>query len=139
MPENIFGAKQEKPLLNNFCIIIIAMKLSKLDKRQNRSDRIRKKIGEGTKARPRMVVYRSNRAISVQIIDDSAGKTLVAASSLKAKQGGNMAAAASVGKEAAEKAKALKIAAVVFDRNGYNFHGKVKALADAAREGGLGF
>jgi large subunit ribosomal protein L18 len=115
------------------------MKPTKNVQRQKRSDRIRKKIGDGNAARPRLVVYRSNRAISVQLIDDLAGKTLVSATSLKSKNGGNIAAATEVGKDIAAKAKAQKIAAIVFDRNGYAFHGKVKALAEAARAGGLAF
>jgi large subunit ribosomal protein L18 len=99
----------------------------------------------GTPERPRLCVYRSLDHIYAQIIDDRAGKTLVAASSAdkdtkkNMKGGGNVAAAKVVGKEIAERAKAAGLAKVVFDRGGYKYHGRVKALADAAREAGLQF
>ena len=99
----------------------------------------------GTTERPRLSVFRSVKNISVQIIDDTTGKTLVSVGSndktLKAtmKHGGNIAAAVAIGKAVAEKAIAKGIALVAFDRNGYRYHGRVKALADAAREGGLKF
>jgi large subunit ribosomal protein L18 len=99
----------------------------------------------GTPERPRLCVYRSLDHIYAQIIDDRAGKTLVAASSAdkdtkkNLKGGGNVAAAKVVGKEIAERAKAAGLAKVVFDRGGYKYHGRVKALADAAREAGLQF
>ena len=93
----------------------------------------------GTQERPRLSVFKSASNIHAQIIDDLAGKTLVAASSLKIKKGGNAAAAKEVGKKIAELAKAKKVSKVVFDRGNSLFHGRVKALADAAREGGLLF
>ena len=99
----------------------------------------------GTTERPRLCVYRSVGHIYTQIIDDRAGSTLVSASSIDKevkktlKGGGNIAAAKSVGKEIAERAKAAGISKVVFDRGGYKYHGRVKALADAAREAGLQF
>jgi len=102
---------------------------------------IRKKV-DGTSERPRMSVFRSNKEIYVQFIDDEAGKTLAAISSadkeLK-KEGSKVALAAAVGKKAAEVAIAAGIGQVVFDRNGYLYHGRVKALAEGAREGGLKF
>jgi len=115
------------------------MKLTKLERRQNRGDRIRKKIGGGTAEKPRLVVFRGNRSISAQIIDDSVGKTIVSAHSIKEKNGSTIASAELVGGDLAQKASASKIKQVIFDRNGYAFHGKVKALADAARKGGLEF
>jgi large subunit ribosomal protein L18 len=99
----------------------------------------------GTSERPRLCVYRSLDHIYAQIIDDRAGKTLVAASSADKdgkkdlKSGGNVAAAKVVGKLVAERAKAAGLDKVVFDRGGYKYHGRVKALADAAREAGLQF
>src|SRR3984885_12524990 len=100
----------------------------------------------GTTERPRLSVFRSDKHIYAQIIDDLAGKTLVAASSTSAevrgaelKNGGNVAAAKKVGSVIAAKAKEAGIAAVCFDRGGRRYHGRVKALADAAREGGLKF
>jgi len=95
----------------------------------------------GTSARPRLNVFRSNKAIYAQLIDDVAAVTLVAASSLEIKEvnGGNIAGATAVGKLVAEKALAQGIKAVVFDRGGYIYHGRVKALAEAAREAGLEF
>lgn len=95
----------------------------------------------GTAARPRLNVFRSNQAIYAQIIDDVAQTTLAAASSLELKEvnGGNIAGAAAVGKLLAEKALVKGIKAVVFDRGGYIYHGRVKALAEAAREAGLEF
>ena len=105
-----------------------------------RHKRIREKIS-GTKDIPRLSVFRSNKEIYVQIIDDEKQTTLLSASSLdkslKLKNGGNVEAAKAVGKLIAEKAKKAKITKVVFDRGGYLYHGRVKALADAARENGL--
>ena len=106
-------------------------------------ERIRKKV-LGTSARPRLNVYRSLNHIYVQVIDDLEGKTLVSANSAEGKKesrttGGNLAAAKSVCKAIAERAKAKGIEKVVFDRGGYIYHGRVKALADAAREAGLKF
>ena len=100
-----------------------------------RHKRIREKIS-GTKDIPRLSVFRSNKEIYAQIIDDEKQTTLVSAS-LKLKNGGNKEAAAAVGKLLAEKAKKAKITKVVFDRGGYLYHGRVAALAEAARENGL--
>lgn len=109
--------------------------------RMKRHKRVRSKIS-GTAAAPRLNVFRSEANIYAQIIDDVKGETLVAASSLDkelAGYGGNIAAATVVGKLIAERAKAKGIENVVFDRGGYLYHGRVKALADGAREGGLKF
>ena len=109
--------------------------------RQRRHLRVRRKIS-GTAERPRLCVYRSNTNIYVQVIDDVAGNTLVSASTLdkeiKTKHA-NIAAAKELGALIAKKAKAKKIEEVVFDRGGYIYHGVVKELAEAAREGGLKF
>jgi large subunit ribosomal protein L18 len=103
-------------------------------------DRIRKKL-VGTPERPRLSVYRSLNHIYAQVIDDLHGVTLVAASTVEAKSttGGNLASAKDVGRRVADRAKEKGIAKVVFDRGGYLYHGRVKALADAAREAGLQF
>jgi large subunit ribosomal protein L18 len=119
------------------------MRQSKLQARHNRKVRIRKKIG-GTSARPRLVVYRSNLHVYAQIVNDETGQTLVSSSSLVLSKAGealksNKEAAAKVGRDVAAKAKEKAIESVVFDRNGYLYHGCVKALADGAREGGLKF
>ncbi len=106
--------------------------------RLKRRFRIRKKI-EGTKEVPRLSVFRSNKEIYAQLIDDITGTTLASASSLKLKNGGNVEGAKEVGKEIAKLAKELKIKKVVFDRGGYKFHGRVASLANAAREAGLDF
>ena len=106
--------------------------------RLKRRNRIRAKIS-GTAAVPRLSVYRSNSNIFAQIIDDAQGVTLVEASSLGEKKSGNIDQAKLVGAEIAKRAKAKKITKVVFDRGGYLYHGRVKALADAAREAGLEF
>ncbi len=104
-----------------------------------RKNRIRSRIS-GTAERPRLSVSISNRAVSCQIIDDSAGKTLVAASSLHPAQTGTLSdQAAKVGADIANKAKTVKITKVAFDRNGRKYHGRVKALADSARAAGLEF
>lgn len=100
---------------------------------------MRKKKIFGIKERPRLSVFRSLKHIHAQIIDDEAGKTLVQASTLKSKNGGNVAAAKEVGKQIAARAKAAGITQVVFDRGTSLYHGRVKALADNAREGGLVF
>ena len=102
--------------------------------------RVRGKI-QGTATRPRLSVFRSNKQIYVQIIDDREGRTLAAAGSLgdDAAKGAKVEQAAAVGKMIAEKAKAAGIEQAVFDRNGYLYHGRVKTLAEAAREGGLKF
>lgn len=109
--------------------------------RLKRHKRVRSKIS-GTPEMPRLNVFRSEANIYAQVIDDVSGKTLVSASSLdKAIEGygGNIAAATAVGKLVAERAKAKGIETVVFDRGGYLYHGRVKALAEGAREGGLQF
>ena len=108
--------------------------------RQRIHDRIRRKL-TGTEARPRLNVYRSLNHIYAQVIDDQKGETLVSAStmSLKVKTGGNVAAAKEIGKAVAELAVKQGIKRVVFDRGGYLYHGRIKALADAAREAGLEF
>tara|TARA_R110002096_G_scaffold18401_8_gene62695 strand:+ start:2007 stop:2363 length:357 start_codon:yes stop_codon:yes gene_type:complete len=103
--------------------------------------RIRKKIS-GTAERPRLAVHISNQNVYAQLIDDVAGKTIVASSTLEKSlgaKGANSEAAAKVGESVAKKAKEAKVETVVFDRGGFKFHGKVKALADAAREAGLNF
>ena len=118
------------------------MAINKEERRQNIKKRIRRKIS-GTAARPRMSVFRSNKQIYVQIINDEIGKTLVAASSrengIETEKITKIEQAAKVGALIAEKAKAAGIETVVFDRNGYLYHGRVKSLADAARNGGLKF
>jgi large subunit ribosomal protein L18 len=114
--------------------------LTKPQARQRRHRRVRGKL-RGTSERPRLVVSRSNRGISAQLVDDMDGKTLAAASSLQIKsfKGNKTAQAAEVGKLLAQNAKKADIEVVVFDRGGYLYHGRVKALAEAAREGGLKF
>ena len=106
--------------------------------RQRIHARIRQKLA-GTAERPRLNVYRSLNHVYAQVVDDQKGETLVAASTLEAKTGGNVAAAREIGKAIAEKAVAKGIKQVVFDRGGYLYHGRVKALADAARAAGLEF
>ena len=117
-------------------------KVSRSEAREARHRRVRAKVN-GTKDIPRLNVFRSARNISVQIIDDEQGVTLVSASSLdkdlKLTNGGNIEAAKKVGEAVAKKAKKAGITHVVFDRGGYLYHGRVKALADAARENGLEF
>src|SRR5438128_2542502 len=102
--------------------------------------RIRRRVS-GSEARPRLAVYRSTKHIYAQIIDDSKGHTLAAAASSEkgGPNGGNVAGAIAIGKLVAERAKEKGIKAVVFDRGGYLYHGRIKALADAAREAGLEF
>lgn len=112
--------------------------ISKIQRRNKIKTRIRGKIS-GTAARPRMSVFRSNKQIYVQLIDDLAGKTLVAASSKGIEEGTKCEIAAKVGEAVAKKALEAGIQEVVFDRNGYLFHGRIKSLADAARNGGLKF
>jgi large subunit ribosomal protein L18 len=108
--------------------------------RARRHKRVRKHL-VGTAERPRLVVFRSNRGIAAQLVDDGAGKTLAAASSLHVRnsKGTKSDQAAAVGKLLAENAKKAGVKSVVFDRGGYLYHGRVKALAEAAREGGLQF
>lgn len=120
----------------------MAIKSRKEFRRFRIKKRIRK-IVQGTPDRPRMTVFRSNKAIYVQLIDDQAAKTLVSASSMEKgmidNKGTKTDMAKLVGKAIAEKSLQAGIEKVVFDRNGYLYHGRVKALADAAREGGLKF
>lgn len=111
---------------------------SKIQRRNKIKARIRGRIS-GTAARPRMTVFRSNKQIYVQLVDDLAGKTLVSASSKGIAEGNKSEIAAKVGESIAKKAIEAGISEVVFDRNGYLFHGRVKSLADAARNGGLKF
>lgn len=112
--------------------------VNKIQRRAKIKTRIRGKIS-GTAERPRMSVFRSNKQIYVQLIDDNAGKTLVSASSKGIEEGTKTEIAAQVGKLAAERALAAGIDSVVFDRNGYLYHGRVKSLADGARAAGLKF
>jgi large subunit ribosomal protein L18 len=119
-------------------------KLSRDLHRKRVHARVRTRVS-GTPERPRLAVYRSLDHIYAQVIDDHSGKTLASASSVDSetktnlKGGGNVAAAKVIGKAVAERAKAAGISKVVFDRGGYKYHGRVKALADAAREAGLQF
>ncbi len=121
-----------------------AMK-SPRDKKHRRAQRVRTKLRRVAEGRPRLSVARSLKNISAQIIDDERGVTLASASTLEKDvlgsmaSGGNVEAAAQVGKALAERARRAGVEVVVFDRGGYLFHGRVKALADAAREGGLKF
>ena len=116
---------------------------SKRDLFQKRRQRVRNKLRKMAGERPRLSVHRSSKNISVQLIDDAQGRTLAAASTLEKDLGlkgkNNKEAAARIGTEIAARAKAAGVAEVYFDRGGFLFHGKVKALADAAREGGLKF
>jgi len=106
---------------------------------EKRHRRVRKKV-IGSPERPRLAVYRSNRHIYAQVIDDVAGRTLAAASSLVVSNGGDpKEQAKAVGQHVAEKAKAAGVTRVTFDRGGFRYHGRVQALADGAREGGLEF
>jgi len=123
---------------------IVAHEVHKWDRRERRAHSVGNSI-IGTPERPRLSIYRSNRHFHSQLIDDTAGKTLVSASTvMKAlkgtiKNGGDVKAAAIVGQKLAEAAKAAGITKVVFDRNYYRFHGRVKAFAEAAAKGGLDF
>jgi large subunit ribosomal protein L18 len=118
--------------------------MSKLESHHNRKERIRKKVS-GTPARPRLSVYKSLKHLHAQVVDDDSGRTLVAASTLskelkgKLEEGDKKAAAKQVGLLIAEKCKVAKIEKVVFDRNGFPYHGRIAAVADGAREGGLQF
>jgi len=113
---------------------------SRADIRRSVHTRIRKKV-RGTTERPRLAVYRSTNHIYAQVIDDVSGKTLASASTVekafKGKTGGNVTAAQEIGKMIAERAKSAGVAEVVYDRGGYVYHGRVKALIDASREAGL--
>ncbi|AWN44111.1 50S ribosomal protein L18 [Methylobacterium durans] len=110
-----------------------------------RKARVRRALRAAANGRPRLSVFRSSKQIYVQVIDDAEGRTLASASSLdkdlksSLKTGADIAAASAVGKLVAERAKAAGVTQVIFDRSGYIFHGRIKALADAAREGGLDF
>lgn len=116
----------------------------KLTRHTQRKARVKGAV-RGSTERPRLAVFRSLKNISAQIVDDTTGRTLVAASSVDKglkttmKHGGNKAAAVAIGKALAQRALEKGISLVAFDRNGYRYHGRVKALADAAREGGLKF
>lgn len=116
--------------------------INKTIRRSRRRTGIRKRIA-GTPSRPRLAVFKSLKHIYAQVIDDLSGKTLASSSTRELKlpgaQGSNKAGAAEVGKTIAEKAKKAGIAEVAFDRSGFRYHGRVKALADAARKGGLKF
>ncbi len=120
---------------------ISAIKLKRQDRRKARI----RGVVRGTTQRPRLSVFRSLKNISVQIVDDTTGRTLVSANTLEKSlrgttgSGGNVKAAVLIGKQIAERAKQKGIEKVAFDRGGYRYHGRVKALADAAREGGLQF
>jgi large subunit ribosomal protein L18 len=117
------------------------MALNKVLRRAKIKRRIRKKI-TGTSVTPRLTVFRSNKQIYAQLIDDASGKTLASAGSLKmddAQKVAKLEQASIVGKAIAEKAVKAGISTVVFDRNGYLYHGRIKSLADSAREGGLKF
>ncbi len=117
----------------------------RLDPNARRAQRNRTRLKQLSSGRPRLSVFRSSKHISAQIIDDAKGETVASASTLEKdfragkKTGADSAAAATIGKLIAERAKAKGLTRVVFDRGGYLFHGRVKALADAAREGGLEF
>jgi large subunit ribosomal protein L18 len=115
-------------------------KLSTLEARKRRHRRVRGKVA-GTAERPRLAVFRSNRGVAAQLIDDAAGRTLAAASwqTLRSFSGPKTEQASEVGKALAAAAKKAGIERCVFDRGGYLYHGRVKALADGAREGGLEF
>jgi large subunit ribosomal protein L18 len=110
-----------------------------------RKARVRRAIRKAANGRPRLSVFRSSKQIYAQVIDDAQGKTLASASTLekdmrgKLKTGATVEAAGEIGKLLAERAKAAGVTQVIFDRSGYLYHGRVKALADAAREGGLDF
>ncbi|GAA4846032.1 50S ribosomal protein L18 [Algivirga pacifica] len=115
---------------------------TKKDLKRLRIKRIIRKKVSGTAERPRLSVYKSNTAITAQLIDDEKGHTIAAVSSKEVapeSKSANIALATETGKKLAEKAIAAGVSAVIFDRNGYQYHGKLKALADGAREGGLKF
>ena len=119
--------------------------MTKLNPTERRKARVRRAIRAAANGRPRLSVHRTHKQIYAQIIDDEKGVTLVSASSLEAdlkgsiKSGANVAAAAAIGRVIAERAVKAGVTAVVFDRGAYIYHGRVKALAEAAREGGLDF
>ena len=118
--------------------------MANLSVKQKRSARVRRQLRKVANGRPRLSVHRSNMHIYAQVIDDTAGRTLAAASTMEAdvvsdKKGGNVEAAKKVGSLIAERATKAGVGEVVFDRGSFIYHGRVKALADAAREGGLSF
>ena len=118
--------------------------MAHLNVKQKRAARVRRQLRKVANGRPRLSVHRSNMHIYAQVIDDEAGRTLAAASTMEkdvvaAKKGGNVEAATAVGKLIAERATKAGVTEVVFDRGANIYHGRVKALADAAREGGLNF
>jgi large subunit ribosomal protein L18 len=119
--------------------------MAKLTQSERRTRRVRHALKAAAKDRPRLSVFRSSKHIYAQVIDDAGGRTLAAASSLEKdlrsglKTGADRAAASAVGKLIAERAAKAGVAEIVFDRGGYRYHGRIKALADAAREGGLKF
>ncbi len=114
------------------------MATKKEQARQMRKNRVRTKV-HGTASRPRLAVFRSLKDTYAQLVNDEDGKTLASSSSLKIKKGNKSEQAKEVGTEIAKKAQEQKITEVVFDRAGYKYHGRVKAVAEAAREGGLKF
>lgn len=119
------------------------MDIKRNESRKRRHERVRKRLA-GSEERPRLAVYRSNKNIYAQVINDDKGTTLAAASTIDATlkadtNGGNLDGAKAVGALVAERAKAAGVSKVVFDRGGYLYHGRVQALADAAREAGLEF
>jgi len=117
----------------------VSAKKTTLDPRQRRHRRVRKKV-RGTAERPRLAVFRSNKHIYAQVIDDVSGRTIASASTAGVDgPTGNIDAAKQVGGQVAERAKAAGVSKVVFDRGGFLYHGRVAALADAAREAGLEF
>jgi large subunit ribosomal protein L18 len=117
--------------------------LGKMNQFDRRTQRVRRSLAKNAGGRPRLSVFRSSKHIYAQVIDDAKGRTLAAASSLEKdlkstlKTGADKAAASAVGKLLAERAKKAGVDKVVFDRGGYRYHGRIKALADGAREGGL--
>ena len=119
--------------------------LTPREHRLKRAQRVRRSLTRKSSGRPRLCIFRSSKHIYAQVIDDLAGRTVVAASSIDKElradlaKGGDRAAAAAVGKLVATRAQAAGVTEVVFDRGGYQYHGRVKALADAAREAGLSF
>ncbi len=121
------------------------MAITTTNKIKARASRTRRKLAKTSNGRPRLSVFRSSKNISAQVIDDKTGKTIASASTLDAtlrdgiEKGSNKDAAGAVGKAVAERAKQAGVEEVVFDRGGYIYHGRVKALADAAREAGLKF
>lgn len=114
------------------------MKHSNISKRERRHKRIRSRVS-GTAERPRLSVFRSNKFIYAQLIDDAQGKTICSSSDIASSKGTKMERAVTAGKDIAEKAKKQNITTVVFDRGGFRFTGRVKALADSARAEGLSF